>query len=165
MLEHGSFDRYDSAILRELEQNGRIGFSALADRVGLSKTPCWNRVQALERSGAIQGYRAVLNPAPLGLGLNAFVQTIIEFGKRSAFEAAVLTHPAILACYTTAGDADYLLHVVSDGVEGLDALLRHELSQLPGVLRCSSIVCLTTIKSQGLLSAAAVGSRRPAAAG
>ena len=145
-------DRFDRAILAELERDGRIGFAELGQRVGLSKTPCWKRVQALERAGVIRGYRAQLDPAALGVGLNAFVQVMMDFTKHTEFEQAVLRHPAVLACHTTAGEGDYLLHVVADGVAGLDALLREDLSRLPGVQRFSTTVCLTTIKDHGPLA-------------
>ena len=145
-------DRFDRAILAELEQDGRIGFAALGERIGLSKTPCWNRVQAMEQGGVIKGYTAVLDARQLGVGLNAFVMIMTDFDKHQSFEAAARHHPAILACYTTAGDSDYILHVVADGVEGLDSLLRNEISRLPGVQRSSTTVCLTTIKEHGPLT-------------
>ncbi len=147
-------DRFDRAILAALEQDGRMGFSTLAERVGLSKTPCWNRVQALEQAGVIKGYRAVLDQRALSVGLNAFVMVRTAFDKHQAFEAAARAHPSVLACYTTAGDSDYILHVAANGVEGLDALLRNEISQLPGVVRSSSTICLTTIKEHGPLTGA-----------
>lgn len=146
-------DRFDRAILAELERDGRIGFAELAERIGLSKTPCWKRVRGLEAAGVIRGYRAIIDGAALDRGLSAFVEVAAEFGLRAEFEEATLAHPAILACYTTAGDGDYLLHVIADGVAGLDALLRHDLSKLPGVQRFSTTVCLTTIKDQGPLTA------------
>jgi Lrp/AsnC family leucine-responsive transcriptional regulator len=145
-------DRFDRAILAELEKDGRVGFATLAERVGLSKTPCWNRVQALEQAGVIKGYSAVLNARDLGVGLNAFVMVMTDFDKHAAFEAAARAHPSVIACYTTAGDSDYILHVVTSGVDGLDSLLRNEISRLPGVQRSSSTVCLTTIKERGPLA-------------
>jgi Lrp/AsnC family leucine-responsive transcriptional regulator len=148
-------DRIDHAILAELEADGRLGFTALGEKVGLSKTACWKRVQAMEASGVIRCYRAVLDPGALNLGLNAFVQVTLNFGEHEQFEAAATAHPAILACYTTAGEGDFLLHVVAEGVEKLDALLRYELSRLPGVQRFSTTVCLTTIKEHGALTASA----------
>ena len=96
-------DKIDRAILEALEADGRESFGAIAERVALSKTPCWTRVQALERRGAIKGYRAVIDPHALGLKLTAFVGVTIEFGSRVAFERAVSAHPAIIECYTTAG--------------------------------------------------------------
>lgn len=146
-------DRTDRAILREFEADGRLSFATLAERVGLSKTPCWKRVQALEQAGVIEGYRAVLSPKALGVGLAAFVQVMIDLKRHDDFEASVAKHPSVLACYTTAGDGDYLLHVVAAGVEALDSLLRNDISRLPGVQRTSSTICLTAIKVQGRVSA------------
>ena len=148
-------DRKDLAILEALEADARLSFATLAERVGLSKTPCWSRVQSFERQGTIKGYRAVLDASALGLGLNAFIEVAIDLDAHSTFETAVLAHPSILACYTTAGDADYLLHVVTRDVGSLDDLLRHEISRLPGVQRSSTTVCLKTIKEGALLTKAA----------
>ena len=152
-------DRTDFAILEALEADARLSFAALAERVGLSNTPCWSRVQTVERQGAIKGYRAVLDAAALGLGLNAFIEVAIDLDAHAAFEAAVIGHPSILACYTTAGDGDYLLHVVTRDVGTLDDLLRFEISRLPGVQRSSTMVCLKTIKEGAMLTKAAA---RPA---
>jgi Lrp/AsnC family leucine-responsive transcriptional regulator len=144
-------DKMDWAILRSLESDGRQTYSALADEVGISKTPCWNRVQTLEQAGVIRGYRAILDQRALGLKLVAFCEVQVEFNSHAGFEEAVNRHPAILECYTTAGEADYLLHVVTRDVETLDFLLRNELSRLPGVVRFSTVICLKRIKESGPL--------------
>jgi Lrp/AsnC family leucine-responsive transcriptional regulator len=148
-------DRYDWLILAELERDGRQPFSSIAEKVGLSKTPCWMRVQNLEQSGVITGYRAVVSERSLGLRLEAFCEVSVAFEQYEAFERAVLAHPAILECLTTAGDADYLLHVLTRDVESLDTLLREDLSQLPGVMRFSTKIGLKRIKSGGAVSDAA----------
>lgn len=153
-------DSFDHAILRLLEQDGRASYVGLAEQVGLSKTPCWARVQALEKEGVIRGYRAVLDPEALGLGLTAFVQVSIEFGSHAAFEAAVVAHPAITECFTTAGDGDYLLRVATRDVGALDSLLREELCLLPGVQRFSTKICLKTIKDGGPLARTAEFARK-----
>jgi Lrp/AsnC family leucine-responsive transcriptional regulator len=147
-------DDTDLAILQALEQDGRLSFSDLAEKVGLSKTPCWQRVQALERRGLIRGYRAVVDPAALGVGLNAFIQVTIDLGQHEAFEAAAIAHPAVIQCHTTAGEGDYLVHVVTSDVGALDELLRRQIRQLPGVVRLSTTVCLKTIKEGALLTRA-----------
>jgi Lrp/AsnC family transcriptional regulator, leucine-responsive regulatory protein len=148
-------DKTDRMILEVLEDDGRQTFAAIAERVSLSKTPCWARVQALERSGAIKGYRAVVDPYALGLTLTAFVEVTIEFGMRAAFERAVSQHPAIIECYTTAGEADYLLQIMTSDVERLDRLLREELSRIPGVERTATTICLKRIKDNGPVTQAA----------
>lgn len=147
-------DRFDRAILAELERDSRQSFGAVADKVGLSKTPCWNRVQALEQQGVITGYPAAIAPYAIGLKLSAFVQISVEFAQHPAFEKAVMDHAAILDCYTTAGEGDYLLHIVTSDVEALDGLLRGELSRLPGVQRFATTICMKTIKRGAPLMAA-----------
>ena len=148
-------DKTDRTILEALEADGRQTFAAIAERVSLSKTPCWARVQTLERSGAIKGYRAVIDPYALGLKLTAFVEVTIEFGMRLAFERAVGKHPAIIECYTTAGEADYLLQIMTSDVERLDRLLREELCRLPGIQRSATTICLKRIKDNGPVTQAA----------
>ena len=149
-----SLDNYDLSILRALEEDARQPFAALAERVSLSKTPCWNRVRELERRQVIRGYHAAIDPRALGLSLTSFVQVRVEFGRHGEFDRAVREHPAIIECFTTAGEEDYLLKVVSADVEHLDSLLRDELCRLPGVARFSTTICLKRIKEAGPLTRA-----------
>jgi Lrp/AsnC family transcriptional regulator, leucine-responsive regulatory protein len=148
-LENDPLDKIDTAILRRLEEDARQSYADLGRRVGLSKTPCWHRVQALERQGAIRGYRAELDPPTLGLQVHAFVQATITATKYSEFEAAAGRHPSVLQCFTTAGEGDYLLHVLAPDIGALDGLLREEISRMPGVQRTVTTVCLKTIKHGG----------------
>lgn len=141
--------RIDLSILRVLETDARISFAALAERVGLSKSPCWTRVQALEKQGVITGYHARLDPKAVGKGLTVYALATVDFAQAEAFEAAVLKHPAVTDCHSTAGAGDYLLRVVAADVEDLDHLLRKELSQLPGVQRYTTTVCMKAIKAGG----------------
>lgn len=145
--------RMDLSILRILEADARISFAALAERVGLSKSPCWSRVQALEKQGVITGYRARIDATAIGKGLTVFALATVDFARAEAFEAAVLRHPAITDCHSTAGAGDYLLRIVAADVADLDHLLRKELSQLPGVQRYTTTVCMKAIKQDGLLTA------------
>ncbi len=148
-----ALSRTDLSILRILESDARVSFAALAERVGLSKSPCWSRVQALEKQGVITGYHARIDPAAVGRGLTVFAQVTIDFGRHEAFEAAVLRHPAILDCHSTAGAGDYLLRIVAADVGDLDHLLRKDLSQLPGVQRFTTTVCMKAIKDGGPVTA------------
>jgi Lrp/AsnC family leucine-responsive transcriptional regulator len=150
-------DKFDLAILRALESDARQSFADLAGQVGMSKTPCWNRVQALEASGAIAGYRAMVEPEAVGLTLDAFLQVSVSFADHAAFEAAACDHPSVLACYTTAGDADYLLHVMARDVAHLDGLLRGQLRRLPGVERFNTTIGMKRIKRAGAVMAATGG--------
>jgi Lrp/AsnC family leucine-responsive transcriptional regulator len=148
-------DRIDRDILSALESDARQSYASLAESVGLSKTPCWNRVQAMEEAGIITGYRADIDPARINLGVMAYIQVIIDSARREAFEAAVLDTPAILECHTIAGDGDYVLRVACRDVDDLDHLLRFDIVVLPGVQRSSTMVCLKTIKRGGRVTQAA----------
>jgi Lrp/AsnC family leucine-responsive transcriptional regulator len=90
----------------------------------------------------------------MGLGVFAFVQVMIDFSRRAAFEEAVLQNPAVLECYTTAGEADYMLKLVCRDVDDLDDLLRFSISLLPGLQRSSTMICLKSVKHRAPLSAA-----------
>ncbi len=145
-------DQIDHKIVALLESDGRISFADLAEQVGLSKTPCWNRVQRLREAGVITGFGARLNPAAVGLGVQCYISVTIGFDAHEHFEAAVCDHRAIMECHTTAGSSDYLLRVYAASVEHLDDLLRYEISKLPGVQSSSTTICLKTIKSGGSLA-------------
>lgn len=145
-------DKTDIAILSALEKDGRQSFAELSEKVGLSKTPCWSRVQNLEKSGAIRGYHADIHPSALGFNVTAYVQVMIDFGRRAEFEAAVIAHTSIMECFTTAGEGDYFLKVICKDVDGLDDLLRYSLSLLPGLQRSTTIICLKTIKDGSSLT-------------
>jgi Lrp/AsnC family leucine-responsive transcriptional regulator len=151
-------DQIDIAIIAALERDGRQSFASLAESVGLSKTPCWNRVQALEASGIIRGYSVSVDPRSLGLGVLALVQVMIDFARRAEFEAAVLKNPSILECYTTAGEADYVLKLVCRDVDDLDELLRFSISLMPGLQRSTTMICLKPVK-HGVAVAAALRAR------
>lgn len=145
-------DRLDWKIVAAIEEDGRQSFAELGETVGLSKSPCWSRVRNLEARGIIQGYSARLDPFALGLEVQSFVEVRISLDAHADFEAAVMDHPAVFECHTTAGDSDYMLKIFARSVDHLDELLRHDLSKLPGVHRLATVVCLKTIKQQGRLA-------------
>ena len=144
-------DRIDRNIASALESDGRMSFSDLAEQVGVSKSPCWNRVRALREAGVITGFGAHIDPAALGLGVQCYISVTIGFDAHADFERAVCAHPAITECHTTAGASDYLLRLFAHSVEQLDDLLRHEIAKLPGVQSSSTTICLKTIKSRSSL--------------
>lgn len=139
-------DQIDWKILQTLEMHGRISFADLAERVGLSKSPCWSRVRQKEEEGLIGGYTVRLDPGALGLSVQCYVRVMIQLDAHNEFEMAVMSHPAVFECHTTAGSGDYLLRVYARSVAHLDDLLRYDLSKLPGVDRLDSTICLKTIK-------------------
>lgn len=144
-----ALDSADIALLRALEADARISFAELGERVGLSKSPSWARVRALEQAHIIRGYLTEIDPAALGLEVRAWVQITVNARRHAEFEAAILKHPNVLECYTAAGEADYLLQVLVTNIAALDRLLRGELAKLPGAERVATTVCLKTIKPRG----------------
>jgi Lrp/AsnC family leucine-responsive transcriptional regulator len=113
-----AMDAIDTKILRELERDGRVTNLQLAERVGLSASACLRRVQALEASGVIKGYRAVLDRSQLGAGMTVFVMVGLsgQLQRDSlAFERAMAAAPEVLECHNVTGSIEYLLRVeVSD---------------------------------------------------
>src|SRR5262245_49118334 len=110
------FDRMDANILRELQGNARLSMADLATKVGLSTSPCWRRVKRLEECGLIAGYKADIDRRSLGWGVLVFVNVTIEDHSEKAaqtFEKAVHALPEIVACWSVAGAADFILQVVA----------------------------------------------------
>ena len=148
-----ALDQIDRQILAALEADARLSFASLGEAVGLSKTPCWKRVQALEAAGAIRGYHAVLDPAALDLDTAAFVQISVRFDMHEAFEDAVRVHPMIVACHATVGDTDYLARILARDMADLDVFLRTQLWRLPGVERFTTTIAMREIKADGSIAA------------
>ena len=130
-------DRYDSQILRQLQDNGRLSNQELADRIGLSPSPCLRRVRALEDAGIIAGYRAVLDAKTLGLNLMALVH--ISMDKHTperfeGFEKVIRNIPEILECLLITGQAaDYQLKVVVRDMDAYQELLLKHITRIAGV--------------------------------
>jgi Lrp/AsnC family leucine-responsive transcriptional regulator len=130
-------DRYDQQILDILQQDGRINNQDLADRIGLSPSPCLRRVRALEESGLIVGYRALLDARKLGLTLTALIHISMDkhTPERFAnFEAVVSLLPEVLECLLITGqNADYQLKVAVRDMDHYQALLLNKLASITGV--------------------------------
>jgi DNA-binding Lrp family transcriptional regulator len=130
-----------SKILAELQKDGRLSVTELADRVGLSLSPCHRRLKALEESGAILGYHARLAPSALGLNFAALVfVTLREVTRQPVadFEAALAQIPQIVEAQRLFGDPDYLLHVVAKDLPAFQKLYDEQLTSIPNVKRLSS---------------------------
>ena len=130
-------DRYDRLILASLQENGRISNQELADSISLSPSPCLRRVRALEESGLIDGYVALLNARKLGLTLMAFIQ--ISMDKHTAdsfdvFETTISNYPEVLECHLITGQsADYLLKVIVKDMDAYQQFLLLKLTRIEGV--------------------------------
>jgi Lrp/AsnC family leucine-responsive transcriptional regulator len=130
-------DRYDRRILEVLQQDGRISNQDLATRIGLSPSPCLRRVRGLEDAGVISGYRALLDPAKLGLSLLALIHISMDrhTPERFAnFERRIAELPEVLECLLITGqDADYQLKVIVRDMDAYQALLLNRITRIEGV--------------------------------
>ncbi len=132
-----TLDRYDRRILELLQQDGRISNQELADRIGLSPSPCLRRVRALEEAGIITGYRALVDAKRLGLTLMALVHISMDRHtpeRFARFEAQVEAMPEVLECLLITGqDADYQLKVLVSDMDAYQALLLGKITRIEGV--------------------------------
>lgn len=142
-------DRHETRILMELQRNSRLTNQDLADRVGLSPSPCWRRVRQLEESGVIRRYATLLDPRKVGVGESVFCNVTLTRhteGVVERFEEEVMRHPEILECYAMTGEADYLLRVVVPEVSAYDRFLQDFVFRLPGVEHVKSHFALREVK-------------------
>ena len=149
-----ALDSTDIAILRALQQDGRLTNARLAEQVALSETPCWRRLKRLEADGYIDAYRADLNRRKLGFGVVAFVQITLGDHAGDAplqFEQRVAAMPEVLSCHNVTGESDYLLQVVAADLDTYGVFVRDILRRLPGVSAIRSNLSLREIKSSHAL--------------
>jgi DNA-binding Lrp family transcriptional regulator len=142
-------DSIDRAILTELQTQGRLSNLELAQRVHLSPSACLRRVKALEDSGVIAQYVALVNPRAVGKhGISYTIINLDSMGtpQLEAFEQAVRDHPEILDCFYVAGANDYLIRFAYHDAEDLERFHSEVLMHLPGVARSNSMLVLRTVK-------------------
>jgi Lrp/AsnC family leucine-responsive transcriptional regulator len=148
-MDRLTLDSVDRALLEVLQQEGRITNAELATRVQLSPSACLRRVRALEERGAIEGYRAVLAPRRIGLGLTVFVEIKLErhsTNQAASFEEAFAAMPEIVAAHIVSGDADFLLEVVVPDLEAYQQFLLERLLELPGLTDVRSNMAIRTLR-------------------
>jgi DNA-binding Lrp family transcriptional regulator len=141
-------DAVDRKILAELQRDGRLTITELADRVRLSVSPCHRRLRALENSGAISGYRAQLNAHVLGLTFEALVFVTMRASDRSTlemFEESVTEIPNVVQAQRLFGDPDYLLRVITRDLAAFQRLYDEQLAALPGVQRLTSTLVMKSV--------------------
>lgn len=141
-------DKIDHAIIKYLQNDGRISNSDLSEKVGLSQSACLRRVKGLEKQGIIEGYVAVMDQAAAGLTDNVFVQVTVEKQTKELlleFEKIVRQCPQIMECYLMSGDADYLLRVIVSDASDYEKLHMDVLTTLPGVSNIKSNFSLRTV--------------------
>jgi len=144
-----NLDKFDRAILKHLQSDGRMSNVDLASAVSLSESACLRRVRSLEEDGLIEGYVALLNQDKVGLSGDVFVHIGLhreEQSELAAFESAVQCIPEVMECYLMTGEFDYLLRVVVKNMADFERLHKESLTRLPGVARVNSSVSIRTVR-------------------
>ncbi len=147
-------DKVDRRILDLLQREGALSVAEVASRTGLSTTTCWRRIQSLEQSGVIKGRVALLDRAALGLDVTIFAHVKLSSQGRdaiAAFAEAIRERPEVLDCYTTMGEWDFMLRVVTRDIKAYEAFYLDHLSKLPNVQSINSAVTVTVIKETTIL--------------
>ena len=142
-------DRIDRKILSELQKNGRLSSQALAEKVGLSATPCWRRVRRMERDGLIAGSVVLLDPSRVGLHVTAFAQVSLEDHHPDSvfeFDRMVEELPEILECHAMSGQHDYMIKVMCRSIGDYDRLLSEHILRVSAVQTVNTSFVLRTNK-------------------
>lgn len=149
-----TLDKFDLAILNELQNDGRLSNAELSSRVGLSAAPCWRRVRALEESGYIKGYRAEIDRHKIGLGVLAFVRLDAERNTGDAtsrMEEAIRKLPEIIACHYISGTGTFELQVVAQDLDSFSRFALQSLINLPNVKDLHTSFSLGEVKASSVL--------------
>ena len=149
-----SLDKFDLAILQELQADGRLTNAELAQRVGLSAAPCWRRVRALEESGYIKGYHAEIDRRKVGLGVLAFVRLDTDRATVDAarqLEDAIRLLPEVVACHYISGNGMFELQVVAQDLDSFSRFALNSLMRLPHVKDLHTSFSLGEVKASSAL--------------
>ena len=144
-----TLDSFDLKILSALQEDSRISMIDLAERVGLSATPCTRRIKRLESEGYIDRYVTLLNPEKLGAGLSAFVNIRLRSQTRVAFDtfdSEIAQMQEVVGCYLLAGSFDYMLQVRVADVDAFREFMRNHLTAMAGVTETQSSIVLQQLK-------------------
>jgi Lrp/AsnC family transcriptional regulator, leucine-responsive regulatory protein len=147
-------DRYDRAILKQLQQDARTTNTSLAEKVSLSESACLRRVRALEEAGVIEGYTTVLNQQKCGYPVNVFVHITLDRQAQpglEAFENAVRKIPEVMECYLMTGDYDYVVRLVVADLADFERIHNQFLTRLPSVARVHSSFAVRTVTRSAAL--------------
>jgi Lrp/AsnC family leucine-responsive transcriptional regulator len=146
-------DALDRRILNELSRDGRLSNSQLADIVGLSPSPCWQRTRRLEDEGYITGYRAVLSQEKLGVPETVIIEVTLDRHDDivvEKFGSAMTKLPEVLEVYLVTGEYDYMIKVAVTGTRGYEEFLRRSLYKIPGIRQSRSSFALRCLKQGGV---------------
>ena len=147
-------DEYERKILRELQRDSKQTTAEIAEKVGLSPSPCWRRIARMEREGIIRGHMAIVDRKAVGLNAHIFAQVKLNAHGRAnldEFSAAIGGFPQVLDAYVLMGTTDFMLRIVAEDIEAYERFFFDSLSKLPGVQEINSTVALSQIKSSNEL--------------
>lgn len=143
-----TLDAIDQRILAELQKNARLSNVELAERAGLSPSPCLRRVRTLEDEGVIKGYAALVDQETVGLPVSVFIMVSLEKQVEQVlevFEDKIAALPEVMECYLMTGDSDYLLRVVTHDLQAYEQFLMQQLTKFPGVSSIKSSFALKQV--------------------
>jgi DNA-binding Lrp family transcriptional regulator len=149
-----SIDKFDLAILQQLQADARLTNAELAQRVGLSAAPCWRRVRALEAAGYIRGYHAEIDRQKIGLGVLAFVRLDTDRATGEVtrkLEDAIRKLPEVIACHYISGTGMFELQVVAEDLDGFSRFALNSLMHLPNVKDLHTSFSLGEVKASHAL--------------
>ena len=141
-------DKTDYRILHYLQNNARISNTELADKVGLSPSPCLRRVKALEQAGVVKSYAGIVDSKAVGLPISIFVSVSLHIQERSAllqFEEQVASYPEVMECYLMTGASDYLLRIVVPDPDAYQRFLADKLTRIKGIANIQSSFSLKQV--------------------
>ena len=139
----------DIRILQLLQQDASLSTAEIAEKVGLSQSPCWRRISRMEQAGLIKRKVAVLDHSKLGMEVVVFVNiNLTAHGRQNlaAFEKEIRLFPEVLECYTVTGQMDYLLKIVTRDIQHYESFIRNQLMTLPMIREMHSTIAVTEIK-------------------
>lgn len=153
-MQKVDIDQTDRRILQLLQTEPGINAAAIGEKIGLSQSACWRRMQRLRDEGVIKDQPVILDPEKVGLSTMVFAQVKLTSHGRSNltdFAEAVRKYPEVLDCYVVLGNIDFLLRIVAEDIKGYERFIYEKLSQLPGVQEVNSSMALSEIKHTTVL--------------
>lgn len=145
-----SLDFTDRKILRLLQENGHLSATEVAERIGLSQSPCWRRIHRLQQEGYIRNKVAIVDRQKVGLDIVVLVNIKLSSHGRKMldeFEDAIVGYPEVVECWTISGSMDYALRVVTRNIESYETFLRSKLLQLPHIQEAQSHFTMREVKN------------------
>ncbi|TWH36601.1 MULTISPECIES: Lrp/AsnC family transcriptional regulator [unclassified Aminobacter] len=148
-MPNPELDAIDRKILRALQEDGKISMGELAEKVGLSPSPCARRVRLMEKAGIIKGYAAIIDQRRVGLPISAFASIKLERQREEdldRFEETVSRWPEVLDCYLMTGQRDYLMRVVAADLEAYERFIKDKLTRLDNIASIETSFALGQVK-------------------